>query len=256
MTELDPRQDRIAELLLERMERALTFAEAAELHALLKDHRVWRDEDLELAAAAAAIVLSPPAEANVSAGLAARLEAEADRVFVARNPAKERAATVPLRPGPAPARTRRGYLWAAALAVAAALAIAGWWPRLSAVFTTPTEGRTIAWAPGGDPDGAKGSGHIVWSDDRQEGFMTFKGLPANDPTKSQYQLWIFDAARDERFPVDGGVFDIAASDREIKVPIRAKLPVERATLFAVTVERPGGVVVSTRERLVLLAKVN
>ena len=37
------------------------------------------------------------------------------------------------------------------------------------------------------------------------------------------------------------------------VPIRAKLPVSDAHLFAVTVEQPGGVVVSSRDRIVLLA---
>jgi hypothetical protein len=32
------------------------------------------------------------------------------------------------------------------------------------------------------------------------------------------------------------------------------VPVTKATLFAVTVERPGGVVVSDRERIVLVAQ--
>jgi anti-sigma-K factor RskA len=84
--------------------------------------------------------------------------------------------------------------------------------------------------------------------------MRIRGLAANDPTVEQYQLWIFDAERNADHPIDGGVFDVAA-DGEVVVPMDPRLPVGRATLFAVTVEKPGGVVVSSRERLPLLAAV-
>ena len=52
--------------------------------------------------------------------------------------------------------------------------------------------------------------------------------------------------------VDGGVFDVPSTG-EVIVPITAKLRVGGATLFAVTVERPGGVVVSRREHIVVTA---
>jgi hypothetical protein len=39
------------------------------------------------------------------------------------------------------------------------------------------------------------------------------------------------------------------------VPIQARLPVRDAAMFAVTLERAGGVVVSEREHIVVLAKV-
>ena len=39
------------------------------------------------------------------------------------------------------------------------------------------------------------------------------------------------------------------------MPIQAKLHVEEVYMFAITIEKPGGVVVSSRERLPLLAKV-
>ena len=39
------------------------------------------------------------------------------------------------------------------------------------------------------------------------------------------------------------------------IPIRATLPVGQPTLFAVTVEKPGGVVVSDRSQLALAAPV-
>lgn len=86
--------------------------------------------------------------------------------------------------------------------------------------------------------------------------MRFKGLVANDPQVFQYQLWIFDAQRDERHPVDGGVFDVPPGADEVIVPIHAKLPVGQPVLFAITVEKPGGVVVSDRERIALVAKPN
>ena len=99
-----------------------------------------------------------------------------------------------------------------------------------------------------------GLGDVVWSPARQQGFMRFRGLAANDPAVAQYQLWIFDAERNEAYPVDGGVFDVPAeADGDVVVRIDPRLPVSRATAFAITVEQPGGVVVSTRERLPLLA---
>ena len=101
---------------------------------------------------------------------------------------------------------------------------------------------------------AESVGDLVWSPEDQFGALTLTGLARNDPAESQYQLWIFDADRDERYPVDGGVFDVPASGEAV-VPFAPRVPVGRATLFAVTVERPGGVVVSDRSRLPALAKV-
>ena len=98
-------------------------------------------------------------------------------------------------------------------------------------------------------------GDVVWSSARQQGYMRFRGLAANDPTVAQYQLWIFDAERDEAYPVDGGVFDVPAAGGDVVVRIDPRLKVSRATAFAITVEKPGGVVVSSRKRLPLLAAV-
>jgi anti-sigma-K factor RskA len=98
------------------------------------------------------------------------------------------------------------------------------------------------------------SGDIVWSDARQQGFIHVKGLPKNDPSREQYQLWIFDENQDPKTPVDGGVFDVN-SDGEVVIPINAKIQVKGAKVFAITVERPGGVVVSKQEHVAALAKV-
>ena len=100
----------------------------------------------------------------------------------------------------------------------------------------------------------KPSGDIVWSDARQAGYIRITGLPKNDPGKEQYQLWIFDENQDPKTPIDGGVFDVS-SDGEIVIPINAKIKVKGAKVFAITVEKPGGVVVSKQEKVAALAKV-
>jgi len=110
----------------------------------------------------------------------------------------------------------------------------------------------LAWTATADPNAHGASGDVVWSQAEQRGYMRFVGLAPNDPAQFQYQLWIFDKDRDEKFPVDGGVFDVSSSG-EVIVPISAKLRVSDATLFAVTIEKPGGVVVSKRERIVVTA---
>lgn len=99
------------------------------------------------------------------------------------------------------------------------------------------------------------SGGVVWDDESNEGFMKIAGLAANDPTAEQYQLWIFRTGdpESEPHPIDGGVFDVPSSG-EVIIPIDAKLSVGHASIFAVTVEEPGGVVVSDRSGLTILAK--
>jgi len=109
------------------------------------------------------------------------------------------------------------------------------------------DGDTIAatWgfnADAGDPAYANASGEVIWNADEQAGYMKLAGLPVNDPAEQQYQLWIVDPTRDAE-PVDGGVFDITTQGETI-VPINAKLRAEQPAVFAITVEQPGGVVVS------------
>ena len=97
------------------------------------------------------------------------------------------------------------------------------------------------------------TGDLVWNDKRQEGYMSLVSLPVNDPTKSQYQLWIVDPKRDE-LPVDGGVFDIPSGPGTVIIPIRNALPVSQPTTFVITLEKPGGVVKSKQEIVVAIAK--
>ena len=111
----------------------------------------------------------------------------------------------------------------------------------------------IAWTSGTAPFDAAVSGDVVWSNSLQKGFLRFVGMPINDRSVQQYQLWIIDPLRDDK-PIDGGVFDITG-EGEVIIPIDAKLTVIDPAAFAVTIEKPGGVVVSDQKRLPLLAKV-
>lgn len=97
-------------------------------------------------------------------------------------------------------------------------------------------------------------GDVVWDGRAQRGVMRFRGLSVNDPSVQQYQLWIFDAQRNEAHPVDGGVFDIPSANGDVVIPIDPKIIVHEAQAFVVTVEAPGGVVVSSREQVVGQAK--
>ena len=115
---------------------------------------------------------------------------------------------------------------------------------------------TIEIALEGSQDPAAGSVHgdVVWDPIAQRGFIRFTGLPRNDPAIAQYQIWISDAARDPRYPVDGGVFDCPSARRRVIVPIHPAVPVRRAKSFVITLEKPGGVVVSARQHVLALAE--
>ena len=258
---------RAEELLAFRAVEGLAEAEAEELNALLAATPELDDGGYETAAAACHLALMGPEEPLPDA-LRRRLERQA-AIFQGK--------VLPMagrdqgdRAEPArPSRSRAGWLAAAAALI---LAVAGWWPRLSAPPTTeppvvaeapaPTppspaeapDALDLPWQATEDAAASGAAGAVVWSSSQQAGFMRISGLEANDPAVSQYQLWIFDQGRDERYPVDGGVFDMPAGAAEAIVPIDAKVAVDEPVLFAITVERPGGVVVSERERIVLLAQ--
>jgi len=175
--------------------------------------------------------------------------------------AAARAETATPRPTAAPSAWSRPLTYSGWLAAAAALLLyllpvggADLFKRREALLEAGADIHQVAWSQTEDPAAARASGDVVWSPAKQEGYMRFSGLEPNDPSRNQYQLWIFDAARAdwEAKPVDGGVFDVA-SDGEVIVPIDPKLEIREDVLFAVTLEVSGGVVVSERERLVLTA---
>ena len=164
-----------------------------------------------------------------------------------------------------------GSRWREALAwfafAASALVALGLWARRdpsppgtidlatarAQLLQTETDLVQAEFGPGKTPFESDVRGDVVWSNARQRGFLRFRGMPVNDPGREQYQLWIIDPERDDE-PIDGGVFNIESAAEAI-IPIDAKLQVVRPQAFAITIEKPGGVVVSTQARLPLLAAV-
>jgi hypothetical protein len=166
---------------------------------------------------------------------------------------------------------RAGWFAAAASVL---IALAGWWPRLQTgddptvetpIASTLEQERqqlaaqqgvlTRTWQTTQDPAASGVTGDVVWDQRTQNGYLRFRGLQANNTDQLQYQLWIFDGERDERYPIDGGVFDIPPGQNEVIVPITAKLQVLKPAMFAVTIEKAGGSVVSSRDRIVVVAPV-
>jgi anti-sigma-K factor RskA len=228
---------------------------AAEQERELRRRVTPRDlEDFEHAVASLHVAMLDTLEAP-PADLVRRIEAAARlRLGLAGTAPLERTRARPSRSAAAWA----GWLVAAGLLLW--LAIQGGGERTPAarrdrlVASAPDLVRKD-WTRTADPLAGTASGELVWSTARQEGYMLFRGLPANDPRQNQYQLWIFDTSRPdwEARPVDGGVFDVAAGTAVV-VPVTAKLEVRAPALFAVTLEPPGGVVVSAREHLLLTAE--
>ena len=104
-----------------------------------------------------------------------------------------------------------------------------------------------------DPEVRGVSGDVVWNESRQQGYMRLAGLPRNNPAVERYQLWIIDE-RGLGQRVNGGVFDVTQAG-EIVIPFTPDLPIHHAALFAVTIEKPEGVVVSDMTRRACAAAV-
>ncbi len=266
------RNERLLDLLAKRATEGVTSAEQSELDRLLAQ---YPDADPQLIdrIAAAVMLAGDLPEEPLPASLRARVESQAARELPA---ATSKVTSIHSRTDERHAAATGRFAWFAA-AACLVLAVIGWWPRLHETIEPPVitqtprpltpaeerlallqEGAAVThseWASTDDPASQGVKGDVVWDNSKQRGYLRFSGLPANDPKQSQYQLWIFDAKRDDRYPIDGGVFDIPPGATEVVIPINARLAVNDPAMFAVTIERPGGVVVSGREHIVALAKV-
>ncbi len=233
---------------------------------------VDRQRDVEAEAElTAAMVRALTAEDAMPSALAARVIAKGEVIVRAAAAPVERVDVPVRRPGHARdevvdlARYRSWGGWMVAAAAGIAMLVSSRTPAPTTRTLAAGELRAevlqrdsvavrLAWTATNDVAARGATGDVVWSDAAQRGVMRFAGLEANDPTRWQYQLWIFDRDRNEKYPVDGGVFNVPAGGGDVLVPIAARLRVGRAVMFAVTVEQPGGVVVSSRERIVVLAQ--
>jgi len=258
--------DRFEELEAGRILGDLSAEETQEWQELSKTHGCGSDFSLELTAAAIETEFIQPKAAAMPANIAASLREGMAR-FAVQEPTSPNTVISPV--------WKRLYqssqaAWGLAALLALLLAV-NFIPRnqdfvqvppIARLSASQKESRDLLFTKtddliesdfGGTESYTGMSGKVVWSDRLQEGYMTLTDLPANDPSKNQYQLWIVDPARDEE-PVDGGVFDIPAGETTAIIPIRNPLPVTKPQAFVITLEQPGGVVVSKQEVVVALAK--
>ncbi|MEM7310093.1 MAG: anti-sigma factor [Planctomycetota bacterium] len=265
----DQAKQRLLDLLADRATFDLDPAEAQELERLLGEHPDVDGGELDHAASVLQILAAGTEREALPSGLRETLAASASG---GARPAPRTAA--PAAPAPAPAPVPRpepaqgsllGSPWLGWLAAAAALLVivlnrgGGDAPTpevaREALLARATDLVQIDWTRTEDANAGEVSGEVVWSDREQEGYMLFRDLPVNDPGVNQYQLWIIDGERAEPQPIDGGVFDSPSGASTLVVPIDAKLSVGRAATFLVTLERPGGVVVSEAEHVLTTAAV-
>jgi hypothetical protein len=261
-----PNDERLLDLLTLQATQGLSDAETTELQALLNEHPQLADDELD--ASVAAILLASRTEHDaMPPQLAAKILASA------RVSAAVTTKVVPMSPRKPLWRSEAAGWWSAAACLL--LAITGWWPRIAGERTAPSavaqltaeqqreqllsSGRAIqaTWSPGNDAADNTLVGDVVFDPVTQRGYLRFRGIPANDPRLEQYQLWIADSSRTPPEPVDGGVFNTPQTSvtGDVIIPFEAKLPVGKPAAFVVTVEQPGGVVVSKQERVLALAKV-
>ncbi|MBX3389996.1 MAG: anti-sigma factor [Phycisphaeraceae bacterium] len=274
------------ELLAERALNGLTDADQVRLKELLHRAGLEEDDSFDLAAAAAMLALAhpaerPPASVYTRAGQAA--EQFARELENSRNVVGAPALRIVEPEFGAPRPRRISSAWLGWMAAAACLAFAaiGWLQIFAnrqsmvvapvslaslrdAVAKSP-DVRRLAWGDWDNPEIKGVTGEVVWSESGQKGFMTFRGLPANDPTKEQYQLWIVDErGLDQR--VSGGIFNGTGESTgwqgevrsqrvgdELVVEISPRIHVGNPALFAVTIEAPGGTWVSDMKRRVVAA---
>ncbi|MCU0982601.1 MAG: anti-sigma factor [Pirellulaceae bacterium] len=83
-------------------------------------------------------------------------------------------------------------------------------------------------------------GEIVWSRERQLGYLCLRGLPRTEPSNTQYQLWIVDAGPMTSGLVDGGVFNTEQEAGELILPIQGNFLVPHWRMLVISVETPGG----------------
>jgi anti-sigma-K factor RskA len=263
--------ERLIDLMVEQATQGLSPQDEAELQAELAQDESLRQEAeaYALAAAAAEVALLKPKQVEaLPDALRVRLIETAPKSLSAAPPLKLSGSDVdkPAASQKFSFTDGRMFGWyAAAAALIALVAVLAFEPKAptpSGTSPEPTlveqydsladDAKTVtaSWgfnADGGDPAYTNIQGEVIWNGDKQTGYMKLAGLPVNDPSELQYQLWIVDGSRSTDIEntnrIDGGVFDITA-EGEVIVPIDAKLLARDAAAFAITVETPGGVVES------------
>lgn len=278
MNELE--KEKMLDLLIAQATGELSAEEAGQLRKLEEIFPELKDDNsFEFAAASFSIAnldMSEPMPEH----LQSKILAEADKFFVSEKAAatetsgeEEYQKTFTLET-PRRSSAWQWLGWAFAATACVALAVNVWTTRQNPVIQTVYVEKTPTPTPSADQqleqllasaDVVKASlgnpknpnevvGEVVWSDSQQKGFVRLRGVPVNDKTKEQYQLWIVAENQNAKTPVDGGVFDVNANG-DVIIPIDPKVKVQKPAAFAITAEKPGGVVVSEQGKVMAIGKV-
>ena len=278
----EERNQEMLNLLADRAVFGLNEAESVELEKLLREFPALKDDDSFEIAAAAFNLVSLEANESLPNHLNSRILADADRYFAAGETEPETyQKTFAFAPQKRSLWNSLG--WAAAVLACIILALNLWTTRVKApdaatVNPTPTVAplpspaalnparqREQLLASANDvvqknwtefnPKKPRGiTGDVVWSNSAQKGFVRFRNLPVNDKNKETYQVWIFDEKQNLKTPISGGVFDIDETG-EVIIPLDSQIKVRKPVQFAVTAEKPGGVVVSKLGKVMAVAKI-
>lgn len=284
--------DRMLELLADRSLQEITAQDQAELDAWLNEN--GDDDLMDVAAGAALLAMlgrveAPPASVMTRAAQAAEQfrREQANGSFRPEAPALR--LTIADAPIAAPRRISTGWLGWLAAAACLAFAAIGWLPafrarqipqvaasvsltNLRAEVDSAKDASRASWADWDKPEIAGVKGEIVWSQSKQKGYMVFRGLPKNDPAREQYQLWIVDD-RGIEHRVSGGIFNAPNPSSsggdgsgwrgqvrcelvgdDLYVEVEPRINVRQPTLFAITIEEPGGTWLSNMKRRVCVAQ--
>ncbi len=265
---------RATDLLADRALDGLAADERAELLTLLAQDGVSDDWSLDFAAAQLQLAALPAAHEPMPQDVKLRLAAlgrswsldKSSLSFAASNQPE----TYPIagklsETAPLPSWTTwGGWALAACLLIASLVTFAvnnsaggsGSGPASRAslkpgVIAAAPDAFSADWSDWDNPEIKGVQGRVMWSETLQRGVMTFKGLPRNDATKTQYQLWIIDE-RGLAQRINGAIFD--STGEETSVEVRPSIAVRNAAAFALTIEGPGGTWVSDMTRRVVIAK--
>jgi len=249
-------------LLVDRALQGADAAEEAGLNCLLQHYPDLDAEEFDRTVAALDLALSHGQEEPLPAGLMNRLQVQGASINLESKKTSSAAPVIVPLPTPAPVRRGAGapspLIWAGWLVAAVVFFFAVMPQQPSQLSYSQLKERGAMVVEGKDGPHTKIplKGEFVWDSNTQQGYMKLSGFDVNDPKVSQYQLWIFD---DKDFtaktPIDGGVFDVK-NKNEVLIPIRPNIKVGKPALFAITVEPPGGVIVSKRNPLIFTGPVN
>ena len=269
-----PPPEELHELLADRALFGLDEQSAVRLDQLLEEYPWVREDYLDDAVAVMAVAFeeSQAESEPLPQGLAERIGTHIESTPASKAPSV--ASRIPSSAGQQPNSPAGVFGWAGWLAAAAMFVVSVmlWRPveqpvsnaaQLMSWGAAHPDAVRWDWAPGLANPAEGVTGYATFSPEAQEGFIMIKGLDPNDPQIEQYQLWIWDKDRepdpdnpqplaDNVHPVDGGVFNV--NDRgEVVIPMKIPLRIGKPYLFAVTVERPGGVVKSDKSSVPIIA---